>query len=138
MLRRQKHVLSQSTTPFACTLFSHPMISEIETSAKFSVHKIWVANPHPTGRGQMWGNCRNSLEKSSKLPFSPPPLGGLKTQILWTENFVDVSISHPMIAQAPNHLPHIANRIGGAFFCQREVGAHASGLVFASCVRTLL
>ena len=40
----------------------------------------------------------NYLENSSKPPFSTPspPRQGLETQILWTENFVDVSIS-------PNH-----------------------------------
>ena len=69
--------------------------SEIEMSTKCSVRKIRVVKPNPAGRGQMWGNCESSLEKISKPAFFPQGGrgGGLETKILWTENFVEVSIS---------------------------------------------
>ena len=33
-----------------------PNFSETATSTNLSAHKIWVANPHPAGKDQTWGN----------------------------------------------------------------------------------
>ena len=41
MLRRQKHVLSQSTTPFACTLFT---LGECQSIAQKGVRAIDARN----------------------------------------------------------------------------------------------
>ena len=50
-----------------------------------------VGSPIPTSRGrnEMWGKCGNALQNSSN---HPPPPAGLGTR-LWTESFVDISIS---------------------------------------------
>ena len=73
-------------------------IREIELSAK-------VGSPTPTPKGAV-RSCGNCLEESSKIPplLSPHRLpGGSRNQILWTDNFEDVSISPKCDASPSKH-----------------------------------
>ena len=70
---------------------------EFETSTKFSVYKIGSATSTLRARSNL-GKLWKFSGKILKAPFSPPPFWrGLESKILWTEHFVDVSIS-PIIA----------------------------------------
>ena len=72
-------IWSKAYPSFRTYSFRHCIRVEISTES-VSTNK----GHHLARRGQTWGNCGNSLEKSSKPPFLPPPpsFGCLETQIL--------------------------------------------------------
>ena len=78
MLRRQKHVLLQSTTPFACTNISCNNHNQRNQDAHKmrGVHKMWVANPP-----LRWPDSRESIRRVPDLNpfFCESRFGGAQT-----------------------------------------------------------
>ena len=65
-------------------------LREIEMSTRFR-----SPTPIPCrGEGSMWGSCGKFSRKILKTPPDPPLPVVSKTPNLWTEHFVDISISH--------------------------------------------
>ena len=79
---------------FLCNLVGKSP-QNVEKIARFPDGEKGAESCHVSGCHGFFGpDCGDSLEKVLKSPLSSLPfLGGLETQISWTDNFMDISIS---------------------------------------------